>query len=149
MTDSTEFSQNVESLTFFDGSSNKSGRQCYNLTVIGDLHCEYCNNRAYLLSQLTTNSTFVKFNNSEVRIYIEEDFMQCGMLVFYFETIFTAFYILLDNTKCALPEQNIDIFATASLVIFAVVIVILAVTSVIIVYFCSKKKKVKASDMTL
>ena len=91
-TDSTEFSQNVNSLTFFDDSSNKSDRGCYNLKVISDLHCEYCN-RAYLLSQLTTNKTFVKFNNREVRIYIKEHL--CGMLAFYFETI-TAF---LNNTS--------------------------------------------------
>ena len=141
-----------------------SGRQCYYLMVIGDLHCVYCT-RAYLLSQLTTNSSFVKLDNSEVRIYIE-DLMQCGMLVFYYETIFTAFlHPLENNTKCVTPEPNItsipeqntttstphaeQIFATASLVTSAVVIVILAVTSVIIVYLCFKKKKVKESDMTL
>ena len=66
-----------------------SGRECYNLTVTSDIPCKYCSS-AYLLSQLTTNSNYVQIAYSEVRIYIKEDLMQCGMLVyFYYETIFS------------------------------------------------------------
>ena len=68
-----------------------SGRECYNLTVISDMYCEYyrkCTN-AFLLSQLTTDSDFVRIENSEVHIFIEENLTQCSMLVFM--TIFEYF----------------------------------------------------------
>ena len=77
-----EFSQNVEYLTFFNDSSNMSGRECYNLTVVRDIPCKYCSS-AYLLSQLTTDSNYVRIDNSEVRIFIREDITQCGMLILY------------------------------------------------------------------
>ena len=67
-----------------------SGRECYNLTVISDMYCEYyrkCTN-AFLLSQLTTDD-FVRIENSEVHIFIEENLTQCSMLVFI--TIFEYF----------------------------------------------------------
>ena len=78
-----EFIQSVEYLTFFNGTSNMFTKQCYNLSVISDMHCEYYHNctRVYLLSQLTTDSNTVKLKNSEVRIFIKEDLTQCGMLV--------------------------------------------------------------------
>ena len=83
LADSTEFMQSVENLTFFNGISNMITKQCYNLTIISDTYCEYYHNcsNAYLLSQLTTDSSTVKLENSKVRIFIEEDRAQCGMLV--------------------------------------------------------------------
>ena len=77
-TDSREFSQSVEHLTFFNDTSNMSGRECYNITVVRDIPCKYCSS-AYLLSQWTTDSNYVRIDRSEVRIYIQEDLMQCGM----------------------------------------------------------------------
>ena len=83
-TGSTNFTQDVKYLTFFNDSSNMSDRECFRLTVISDMYCEYyrkCTN-AFLLSQLTTDSDFVKIENSEVRIFIEENLTKCSMLVF-------------------------------------------------------------------
>ena len=84
-TDSRDFIQSVENLTFFDGTSNMVTKQCYNLTVANNIQCKYytnCNSTdVFLVSQLTTISNSVKLENSEVYIYIEEDLTQCGMLV--------------------------------------------------------------------
>ena len=95
-TGSTKFSPTVEDLTFFNGSSNMSGKKCYNLTVNSDMHCEYYRNctSAYLLSQLNTDD-FVRIENSEVRIFIKENLTQCGMLVFM--TIFEILYWCLNT----------------------------------------------------
>ena len=75
--------QSVENLTFFDGTSNMVTKQCYNLTLVNDIQCEYFTNctNVYLLSQLTTTSNTVKLKNNEIPIFIEEDLTQCGMLV--------------------------------------------------------------------
>ena len=129
-----------------------SGRECYNLTVTSDIPCKYCSS-AYLLSQFTTDSNNVKFDNNEVHISIKEDLRQCGTLLFYYETIFAAVFTIIypleNNLECEDPEQNTETFnTTAAVVIPAVVIIVLAVISVIIVYFCLKKKKVKAFDTT-
>ena len=80
--DSRDFIQSVENLTFFDGTLNMITKQCYNLTLVNDILCEYFTNctSVYLLSQLTTNNDSVKLENSEVPIFIEKDLTQCGML---------------------------------------------------------------------
>ena len=94
--DSRDFIQSVENLTFFDGTSKTVTKQCYNLTLVNDIQCEYFTNctSVYLLSQLTTNSDSVKLGNNEVPIFIEEDLTQCGMLILL---LFFAFklYLLL------------------------------------------------------
>ena len=164
-TDSTKFTQTVKYLTFFNDSSNMSGKMCYNLTVISDMYCEYYRNctSAYLLSRLTTDD-FARIENSEVHILIEENLKLCGMLVNtwpFFEILLLVSEYPLENinTECTTsnPEQNTStprpgqIFSTtAAVVISAVVIVMLAsiaVVSVIVLYLCFKKNKDKKSDI--
>ena len=77
---SAGFNQSVQYLSFFNGSSSMSNKQCYNLSIINGTHCEYYKDcsKAYLLSRLTADDKFVKLKNKEVHVFIEEDLSKCG-----------------------------------------------------------------------
>ena len=159
--DSRDFIQSVENLTFFDGTSNMITKQCYNLTLVNDIQCEYFTNctSVYLLSQLTTDSNTVKLENSEVYIYIEEDLTQCGMLVLLQFFIVILFYCCLlifpqENTKdCTTSEsttrseQSSSNTAVVAILSATLVIVLMAVIIVIVLCFL-KEKKVTDTDLT-
>ena len=57
-------------------------KQCYNITIIDDSYCEYYDNctNEYFLSELITDSQYVRLVNDTAQVFIEDQLDQCGRL---------------------------------------------------------------------
>ena len=81
-TDSSDFKQGVQNLSFYLGPSDMTDKQCYNITIIDDSYCEYYDNctNEHFFTELTTDSQYVRLVNDTAQIFIVEQLDQCGRL---------------------------------------------------------------------